>query len=112
MTYVTNFPTFEPTFSKIFNPSAGANNMSNPNGFCMEAVIVSDNYSDFLAHTLPHTKFLFNKIVVVTSYEDKQTQRVCEYHHVMCIKTDELMSRKGEFHKGKGINAGLAHNLI
>ena len=75
--------------------------------FCMEAVIVCDQYADFLVQTLPHNKFLFDRIVVVTSYEDKATQRVCEFHHVECIRTDELQSRKGQFHKGKGINAGL-----
>jgi hypothetical protein len=75
--------------------------------FCMEAVVVCDKYADFLVHTLPHNKFLFDRIVVVTSFEDKATQRVCEFHHVECIRTDELLSRKGEFHKGKGINAGL-----
>ena len=76
--------------------------------FCMEAVIVCDKYADFLALTLPHNKFLFDRIVVVTSFEDKATQKVCEFHHVQCIKTDKLEARKGEFHKGKGINEGLA----
>lgn len=75
--------------------------------FSVEAVVVCDKYSDFLVQTLPHNKFLFDRIVVVTSWEDKATQRVCEFHHVQCIRTDELQSRKGEFHKGKGINAGL-----
>lgn len=84
------------------------NGSSNPQNFSIEAVVVCDKYSDFLAQTIPHNKFLFNKIVVVTSYEDKQTQRICEYHHVMCLKCDGMMARKGEFHKGKGINAGLA----
>lgn len=76
--------------------------------FSIEAVIVCDNYADFLVQTLPHNKFLFDRLVVVTSFEDKPTQRVCEFHHVECIRTDDLLSRKGEFHKGKGINAGLA----
>ena len=75
--------------------------------FRLEAVIVCDQYSDFLQCTLPHNKYLFDRLVVVTSYEDKATQRICEYHHVECIRCDELLSRKGEFHKGKGINAGL-----
>lgn len=66
----------------------------------LEAVIVCDNYSDFLAHTLPDNRILFDKIVVVTSFEDKETQRVCEFWHVQCIKTDVINSRKGEFCKG------------
>lgn len=78
-----------------------------PEPFKMECVIVCCQYSDFLAHTLPHNKFLFDKLVVVTSYEDKATRRMCEYHHVECIPTDVLESRKGKFCKGAGINIGL-----
>lgn len=73
----------------------------------LEAVIVCDHYADFLQQTLPHNKFLFNKIVVVTSYEDKATRRICEYNHVECIPTDVLEARKGKFCKGSGINVGL-----
>ncbi|MFT4111696.1 hypothetical protein [Silvibacterium sp.] len=79
-----------------------------PQPFRLEAVVVCDQYSDFLAHTLPHNKFLFDRIVVITSYEDRATRKLCEFHHVQCIPTDLLQSRKGEFHKGKGINLGLA----
>lgn len=116
MTYVDINPQkFNPTRPVNSNPilTSPVSNMpidptSPQKPFSIEAVVVCDKYSDFLVQTLPHNKFIFNNIVVVTSYEDKETQRVCEYHHVMCLKTDELMSRKGEFHKGKGINAGLA----
>jgi hypothetical protein len=76
--------------------------------FKMEAVIVCDKYHDFLTHTLPTNKFLFDRTVVVTSPEDLKTQRVCEFNHVECILTDSLMSRwKGQFKKGAGINEGL-----
>lgn len=75
--------------------------------FYLEAVIICDKYSDFLRHTLPLNKHIFDRVVVVTSYEDKETQRICEYHHVECIKTDVLESRKKVFCKGKGINVGL-----
>lgn len=77
--------------------------------FKVEAVVICDRYHDFLRCTLPTNKFLFDKLVVVTSYEDKETQRICEFHHVMCVCTDELQSRKGMFCKAKGINVGLAH---
>lgn len=76
--------------------------------FNIECVIVCDRYHDFLTHTLPSNKFLFNRTVVVTAPEDKQTQRICEFYHVECVRTDSLRSRWGEFWKGKAINEGLA----
>jgi hypothetical protein len=76
--------------------------------FKLEAVIVCDRYHDFLRCTLPTNKFLFDRIVVVTSYEDKATRRMCEFHHVECVPTDALQSRKGVFCKAEGINEGLA----
>ena len=75
--------------------------------FHIEAVIVCDQYSDFLRHTLPLNKHLFDRLVVVTSYEDKATQRVCEYNHVEVLCTDVTESRKKKFCKGKAINEGL-----
>lgn len=76
--------------------------------FKLEAVVVCDRYHDFLRCTLPHNKFIFDKLVVVTSFEDKETQHICEFYHVECIKTDVLQSRKKIFCKGEGINEGLA----
>ncbi len=75
--------------------------------FKIECVVVCDQYSDFLSQTIHTNKFLFDKLVVVTSPEDKKTRKLCEFHHVHCIPTDELNSRWGEFHKGKAINIGL-----
>ena len=74
----------------------------------LEAVIVCVNYSDFLAHTLPLNKGHFDKLVVVTSTADKDTQRLCEYHHVQCIQTDCFYENGDIFNKAKGINAGLS----
>lgn len=74
----------------------------------LEAVITSVEYGDFLAHTLPLNKSLFDRIVVVTSHMDKLTKRVCEFYEVQCLLTDAFGAHLGEFRKGAGINAGLA----
>jgi hypothetical protein len=79
-----------------------------PKPFKLEAVIVCTGYDDFLQETLPHNKQMFNKVVVVTSPEDKRTQRVCEFNHVECVVTDKLETRWKKFCKGAGINEGLA----
>src|ERR1035441_6530228 len=74
----------------------------------LEAVIISAGCSDFLAHTLPMNKPLFDKILVVTSPEDRDTQRICDYWNVPYERTDVLSTRwEGVFCKGKGINVGL-----
>ena len=73
----------------------------------LECVIISVGYSDFLAHTLPLNKGHFDKLVVVTSTADKDTQRLCEYHHVQCVQTDCFYENGDVFNKAKGINAGL-----
>jgi hypothetical protein len=75
--------------------------------FKLEAVIICDKYSDFLRHTLPTNKFLFNKLVIVTSHEDYDTRKLCEHYHVQCVPTDELETRHGKLRKGAGINVGL-----
>ena len=73
----------------------------------LEGIIVSVDYADMLAETLPLNKHVFDQIVVVTSPEDLETQRVCRYHGVRHIQTDAFRARWGEFHKARGINAGL-----
>jgi hypothetical protein len=73
----------------------------------LEAVIVCVEYGDFLATTLPANKHQFDRLIVVTSPEDKETQRVCRYYGVPHLQTDVLRTRWGEMHKAKGINKGL-----
>lgn len=75
----------------------------------LEAVTVCVNYSDFLAHTLPYIKHHFNHMVVVTTPEDVDTQRVCEYYNVQCVATNEFTKNGDVFNKARGINVGLEH---
>ena len=83
----------------------------------IEIVTTCVNYADFLSHTLPvnlravEALRAFNhhaQIIVATSPEDAATQRLCDYWDVDCVVTDEFRSVWGEFHKAKGINAGLS----
>jgi len=74
----------------------------------IEAIITCVNYSDILAHTLPLNYRQFDRTVVVTSPEDKGTQRVVDYYTgaEKCV-TDAFRSHWGEFRKGSAINEGL-----
>jgi hypothetical protein len=74
----------------------------------VEAVTVCVNYSDFLAHTLPHNKNFFNNYVIVTSPDDIKTQKLCEYYYVKCVVTDAFYRDGATFNKAAGINEGLA----
>lgn len=76
----------------------------------LEAIVVCLQYSDFLRATLPHNKQFFNKIVVVTSPLDYETQRLCEFHNVQCVKTNAFYEDHPTIpNKAKGINVGLKH---
>ena len=73
----------------------------------IEGVLVCVNYADFLAHTLPSIKGLFNNLVIVTDLKDQQTKKLCEYYHVQCVMTNAFYEDGAVFNKGKGINEGL-----
>lgn len=75
----------------------------------LEAVITCVDYADFLAHTLPTNRALFDRLIVVTTTEDLDTQRVCDHAYVECVTTSAFRAQDGEFHKGAGINVGLEH---
>lgn len=73
----------------------------------LEAVIVCDNYSDFLEVTIPHTLRNVNKLVVVTSKTDGDTKKLCAKLDVTCI--EGWNHRRDGFDKARAINHGLAH---
>jgi hypothetical protein len=73
----------------------------------IEAVVTCVNHADFLAHTLPLNKPLFDSMIVATAPEDKETQRVCDYWGVRYHATDAFQARWGHFCKGAAINEAL-----
>ena|ERR1700761_3371369 len=94
----------------IFPPQKPKPGMPNPIGssdFFLEGVITCVNNADFLAHTLPNNRTLFDKLIVATAPEDKDTQRICRYWNVECYQTDSFRTRWGQFCKGTAINEVL-----
>lgn len=75
----------------------------------IECVIVCNNYSDFLEHTLPENIKYLDKVVVVTTPEDRATRALCEKYSVDCIPTKVFFEDGDDFNKGRGINLGLSH---
>jgi hypothetical protein len=74
----------------------------------LEGIIVCVNYSDFLAHTLPHNKTHFNNLIVITDTKDENTKKLCEFHHVRCVQTDIFYENGNSFNKGAAIDYGLS----
>lgn len=54
-------------------PAAAAETHAAEESMKLEGVIVCDRYHDFLAETLPHHRSMFDRLAVVTSYEDRFT---------------------------------------
>lgn len=73
----------------------------------LDVIIVSVNYNDLLAVSLPINKKVFDNITVVTSKEDSLCQRICQKFRVNCVVTDSMYDDDSEFNKGKAINEGI-----
>jgi hypothetical protein len=74
----------------------------------IEAVIVCVNFSDILDYTLGWAAQEVDRVVVVTSSDDKATQAVCEKVGVECVVSDRYKGRGVKFDKGAMVNDGLA----
>ena len=75
----------------------------------IEAVIICKNYGDFLTHTLPENLHHFDRLVVVTHPEDKETISLCSKYSVDCVQTTVMHEDGDKFNKGRAINLGLGH---
>jgi len=94
--------------SSYENPEPPSCDPVKPKKLKIECVVTCVGYADFLAHTLPLNMSHFDKIVVVTSPADKDTQRVCDYYGVQVWLTDAFNAQwQGQFCKGAGVNQGL-----
>ena len=74
----------------------------------LEGLVICVDYSDFLAHTLPHNKTHFDNLIVVTDTKDEKTKKLCEFHHVRCVQTDIFYENGNSFNKGAAIDYGLS----
>jgi len=73
----------------------------------IEAIVTCVNYADFLAETLIHNLTYFDRVVVVTSPDDRETAETCRRLSVEFYATDLFTSHGGAFSKARGIDFGL-----
>lgn len=71
----------------------------------IHALMVSVNYADFLAHTLPLAQRIANKVTVITSWEDEATYIVADTHGADICRTDLFQTG---FRKGAAIDNALS----
>lgn len=73
----------------------------------INCVITSYNYSDFLCHTLPSIRTVFDRTIILTSKTDEQTKKICKYWNVEFLETELPFSGGAKFNKGLAIQFGL-----
>ncbi len=72
----------------------------------LQAVVVSHHYGDYLDVSLSHNRKFFDHCVVVTTPEDKESQRVAGKHACTLVITRDGL-RDGTFNKGAMVERGL-----
>jgi hypothetical protein len=70
------------------------------------AITISVDYDDFLVHSLKHNKGLFDRWIIVTNKNSKNTVNMCKEYEVECIETDAFYEG-AIFNKYAGINKAL-----
>lgn len=73
----------------------------------LRAVVVSVDYSDLLALTLPHNRHHFAEVLVVTSWADIATQQLAKQHDCTCYATNAFYNRGADFNKWAALEEGL-----
>lgn len=75
----------------------------------LTVLTTSVNYADYLAETLPYTKELADRVIVITSITDGETNRICGNHGVEAFNTEAFFRNGAVFAKGSAINAALQY---
>ncbi len=73
----------------------------------LEALTVCENYGDYLRLTLPNAVAAVDRMLVVTTKQDKETQKIAKKCGAEVLLTDRLHAGGAPFRKGAAINDGL-----
>lgn len=74
----------------------------------LSLLCVSVDYSDYLEETLKHNSKIFDKIYIITSYNDQLTPVICKnYHNTVCLTTNTFYENGSVFNRGAALNYGL-----
>lgn len=73
----------------------------------MKAILVSVDYADLLAITLPYNRHHFSEVMVVTTPEDTGTHKVAQDNHCVVYVTNSFYQGGAVFNKWKALEEGL-----
>jgi hypothetical protein len=76
----------------------------------VRAILVSVDYADILSVTLPYNRHHFTDVYVITTNEDKETQRVCSENQTQVLTTDLFYRYGAAFNKWGAMEYGF--NMI
>ncbi len=74
----------------------------------IEVVIVCVGFEELLDITLTYNHGHFDTVIVVTTIEDKATQKVANKRGAVIVQTDLFKKNGRNFNKGAAINAGFS----
>lgn len=73
----------------------------------INAIVACVKYDDFLAITLPHNRKHFDRVMVVTTWDDTRTHKVAAMHDCECFNTTAFHDRGDPFNKGRAMEEGF-----
>jgi hypothetical protein len=73
----------------------------------MRAILVSVDFADLLAITLPYNRHHFTDVLVVTTHEDKETQWVALENRAQLFLTNAFYQNGADFNKWLALELGL-----
>jgi hypothetical protein len=73
----------------------------------LSCVVVSVNYADRMAQTLPRNIGMFDEFVIVTTSGDTETQALARMHGATLVISDRCFDDDHSFNKGRMLNDGL-----
>lgn len=73
----------------------------------MRAILVSVDYADLLAITLPYNRHHFKEIAVVTSLQDSETVKVAEENNAIVFRTNLFYEDGAVFNKWRALEYAL-----
>jgi len=73
----------------------------------IRAILVSVDYADILAITLPYNRHHFTDTMVVTTTTDRETERIALANSCLVYKTDSFYANNAVFNKWKALEEGL-----